>query len=227
CYVEESVIRRSYSISITINGLLAETFVACAVMSCGVDDVNEGAEEPPALRSISDIYDEYGLVDTTGHAPYKDEQTAEYERLLNDIVDELNDKLDQLDDKDEEIKRLQKEVERLSVENVKQSKSQAKKSATDTDDNRVAKDDSGTAESPSGKAVGTFEMTYYGMDCAGCSGTTASGLKLSQGQTSYKGMRVLAADTSVLPLHTTVKVTNNDGTSYVGIVKDRGGAIKG
>lgn len=65
------------------------------------------------------------------------------------------------------------------------------------------------------------------MDCKGCTGITASGLDTTGGLLEYEGMTILAADTDILPLHTIVQVYNPDGTSYKGIVKDRGGAIKG
>lgn len=80
--------------------------------------------------------------------------------------------------------------------------------------------------STAGTYVGSFNTSYYGMDCVGCTGRTASGYNTA-GRTTYNGMTVLAADTSVLPLRTKVRVVNPDGSSYVGIVLDRGGAIKG
>src|SRR5699024_4854194 len=86
--------------------------------------------------------------------------------------------------------------------------------------------DSGNENNGSGKTM-TMNTSYYGMDCAGCTGRTASGYNLSSGQTTVDGYRVVAADTSILPLHTKIKVTNPDGSSYNAIVLDRGGAIKG
>ena len=63
------------------------------MLACG------GADEekpPPTLRSLDDIYAEIGLTSTEA-APYKDEQTAEYMRIINE---------------------LRKENERLIAENV-------------------------------------------------------------------------------------------------------------
>jgi len=51
------------------------------MLACG------GADEekpPPALRSLDDIYAEIGLTSTEA-APYKDEQTAEYMRIINEL----------------------------------------------------------------------------------------------------------------------------------------------
>ena len=51
------------------------------MLACG------GADEekpPPTLRSLDDIYAEIGLTSTEA-APYKDEQTAEYMRIINEL----------------------------------------------------------------------------------------------------------------------------------------------
>lgn len=51
------------------------------MLACG------GADEenpPPTLRSLDDIYTEFGLMPTEA-APYKDEQTAEYMRIINEL----------------------------------------------------------------------------------------------------------------------------------------------
>ena len=83
-------------------------------------------------------------------------------------------------------------------------------------------------------------LTYYGGDCAGCSGFAASGLSLSpttgvnysntallqyQGGSYY----CLAADPSI-PFGTIVKIENHNlslNSTIYGIVVDRGGAITG
>lgn len=73
----------------------------------------------------------------------------------------------------------------------------------------------------------TMRLTHYTMYCDGCTGRTASGYKLSHGQTKYNGYVIVAADTSILPLHSKIKIINPDGNSFKAIVLDRGGAIKG
>lgn len=147
---------------------------------------------------MDDIYEEFGLVPT--YAPYIDEETAKFVREANDLR--------------EEVEELEKENKALADE-IKELRG----SASNGDIHSDKSSEVGT--------TATFEMTYYGMDCAGCTGLTASGYS-TKGRTTYDGMTVLAADTSILPLHTIVKVTNeHDGKSYTGIVKDRGGVIKG
>lgn len=86
----------------------------------------------------------------------------------------------------------------------------------------------------------TGKLTTYGGDCNGCSGGSASGVKLSptsgvnntnSAKLNYNGQSYycLAADPSI-PFGTIIEITNHnlsiESTAY-GIVVDRGGAIKG
>jgi len=65
--------------------------------------------------------------------------------------------------------------------------------------------------------------THYGPDCAGCSGFTTSEYDV-RNTIYYNGMRVLAAPRSI-PLYTIMRVTYPDGTTFKGIVLDRGSDI--
>ncbi|ASN68077.1 hypothetical protein 8F11_42 [uncultured Caudovirales phage] len=69
----------------------------------------------------------------------------------------------------------------------------------------------------------TMLATHYGPDCAGCSGITTSEYDV-RNTIYYNGMRVLAAPRSI-PLYTIMRVTYPNGTSFKGIVLDRGGDI--
>lgn len=69
----------------------------------------------------------------------------------------------------------------------------------------------------------TMVATHYGPDCAGCSGFTTSEYDV-RNTVYYNGMRVLAAPRSI-PLYTVMRVTYPDGTTFKGIVLDRGGDI--
>src|SRR5699024_3594018 len=131
-------------------------------------------------------------------------QAEEYERK----IERLKSERDELKRQQSSVKPSKETKEVAHVERMKNMHNESKRKVSDTKGQ-------------------TFNTSYYGMDCAGCTGITACGLDVSGGQTHYNGMRILAADTSILPLHTVVKVTNPDGSSYTGIVKDRGGAIKG
>ncbi|MFE0345118.1 3D domain-containing protein, partial [Priestia megaterium] len=70
----------------------------------------------------------------------------------------------------------------------------------------------------SGKSM-TVEATAYTANCAGCSGTTATGVNLK----SNPNQRVIAVDPSVIPLGSKVYV---EGYGQA-VAADTGGAIKG
>jgi len=140
-------------------------------------------------------------------------------KRLSNEVESLESEVDELE---KELKATKRKLERKEKE-VGESGGNA---AVNAGDNKHSGNSVSNGKVSETKGQ-TFNTSYYGMDCAGCTGITASGLDVSGGQTHYNGMRILAADTSILPLHTVVKVTNPDGSSYTGIVKDRGGAIKG
>lgn len=72
-----------------------------------------------------------------------------------------------------------------------------------------------------------FEASAYVAFCdTGCTGVTATGMDVSN-TIYYNGMRVIAVDPSVIPLHSIVRVTYADGTSFVAVAGDTGGAIDG
>lgn len=72
----------------------------------------------------------------------------------------------------------------------------------------------------------TVEATAYIANCSeGCTGTTATGVNVSN-TIYYHGYRVIAVDTSVIPLNSLVRVdTAND--SFTAMAIDKGGAIVG
>lgn len=71
----------------------------------------------------------------------------------------------------------------------------------------------------------TFRATYYGADCGGCSGKTATGIDVRN--TIYSnGLRVIAVDPSIIKLGSIVEVKTPNET-FRAIAGDTGGAIKG
>jgi 3D (Asp-Asp-Asp) domain-containing protein len=82
----------------------------------------------------------------------------------------------------------------------------------------VAKPATTTATQPSGKTM-TMTATAYVADCQGCSGVTYTGVNLK----TNPGAKVIAADPSVLPMHTKVFIEGYGTYS----VEDTGSAIKG
>lgn len=142
----------------------------------------------------------------------------ENEKLKN-IIDNLEEERNVLENK---LKIKIEEVDKLEKENKKLKKDIDKKNK------EIKKKDKEIKELKNKKnKTMTMKLTHYTMYCDGCTGRTASGYKLSHGQTKYNGYVIVAADTSILPLHSKIKIINPDGSSFKAIVLDRGGAIKG
>lgn len=71
----------------------------------------------------------------------------------------------------------------------------------------------------------SFEASYYTPYCNGCSGKTATGEDVRD-SIYVNGMRVIAVDPRIIPLHSIVVVTTPHET-FKAIALDTGGAIKG
>lgn len=73
-----------------------------------------------------------------------------------------------------------------------------------------------------------YTATFYTAYCpTGCTGVTATGYDVSNTIYTPAGLRIVAADTSVIPMYSLVQVTLADGSVFNAQVLDRGGAIKG
>lgn len=79
----------------------------------------------------------------------------------------------------------------------------------------------------------TGTITAYGPDCVGCSGRLGCPphMNVKNGNIYYEDdtygkIRILASDSNI-PCGSIIKVSNYLGTSFTGIVLDRGSAIKG
>lgn len=70
--------------------------------------------------------------------------------------------------------------------------------------------------------IGTFNVSWYGADCKGCSGQTSTGIWVDK-SIYYNGYGVAASDWSVIPPFSIIEV---EGYGQY-IVLDKGGAIKG
>lgn len=69
--------------------------------------------------------------------------------------------------------------------------------------------------------LGIFNVSWYGSDCTGCSGITASGISVKS-SIYYNGYGIAAADWNVLPPYSIIEVQGYG--RY--IILDKGGAIK-
>jgi|SRR6185312_2154928 len=71
-----------------------------------------------------------------------------------------------------------------------------------------------------------YESTFYTAECKGCSGITRTGYDVRNTIYTPDGLRVVAVDPNVIPLHSIVQVTLEDGTTFTAQALDTGGDIK-
>lgn len=72
----------------------------------------------------------------------------------------------------------------------------------------------------------TFTATAYTADCDGCTGITAAGIDVRHTQVDESGRRIIATDTDVIPLGTTLEIRIDDRVIQA-VAADRGSAIDG
>ena len=79
-----------------------------------------------------------------------------------------------------------------------------------------------------GYSIGSFAITYYSAYDGTQIGITAGGTSMANGNIyTSDGYRIIATDTSVIPLGTIVRVTTSNGESFLAKADDTGGAVKG
>lgn len=79
-----------------------------------------------------------------------------------------------------------------------------------------------------GYSIGSFAITYYSAYDGTQIGITAGGTNMAGGNIyTSDGYRIIATDTSVIPLGTVVRVTTSNGESFLAKADDTGGAVKG
>lgn len=74
------------------------------------------------------------------------------------------------------------------------------------------------------ESAGTFEITHY----SSVNGRTRMGTSMANQNIQTKdGYRIIAVDPNVIPLGTIMRITTNQGETFLGQADDTGGAIKG
>ncbi|QXN67828.1 hypothetical protein FPHOBKDP_00074 [Listeria phage LPJP1] len=86
-----------------------------------------------------------------------------------------------------------------------------------------------TKENSSYRKIGSFRMTVYavGDDYTPSTGITANGTKVSNTIYSPEGHRIVAVDTSVIPMNSILRITYPNGNSFIAKACDTGSAIIG
>lgn len=174
-------------------------------------DADEGLEQVRLVR-----LEEQKAIRLEEERIAEEERLAEEKRLAEEARLEEERLAAEAAKKEEERKIA--EAKAAEEEKAKQAKSKPVETAST----------SSSAAVQSGSNLGTFEATAYGADCYGCSGITANGTDIRNGNIyTSDGYRVIAADPRVLPMESIVKITLSSGQTIMGKVSDTGGRIKG
>lgn len=114
------------------------------------------------------------------------------------------------DKKQSEIVKKQDEIDKLKKENERLNANfNLKKEGSDV----------------GGRKINVEATAYIAMCSEGCTGKTATGEDVSD-SIYYQGHRVIAVDTSLIPLNSLVRVETN-GQSFTAMAIDTGGGING
>ena len=166
------------------------------------------------------------------------EKIETYEEQMNQLEEDINHKEEEINKKEEEINKLNKDLQakrsreeeeaRLAKESKKEENDKTTLlSSNDTSKSEQKEVNTSSTEVKTSSTLGTFKVTFYAVgDGMTPSTTTANGTEVANTIYSPEGYRIIAVDTSVIPMNTVVRVTMN-GSSFLAKSSDTGSAIKG
>lgn len=157
------------------------------------------------------------------------EKIETYEEKMENLEEDIQNKESEIDklNKDLQAKREREEEEaRLAKVNNDKSTVLSSNKASNSEQKKGSVSTSASSVS-SNRTLGSFKVTSYAVgDGMTPSTTTANGTEVANTIYSPEGHRIIAVDTSVIPMNTVVRVTMN-GNSFLAKASDTGSAIKG
>ena len=157
------------------------------------------------------------------------EKIETYEEKMENLEEDIQNKESEIDklNKDLQAKREREEEEaRLAKVNNDKSTVLSSNKASNSEQKGVSVSTSASSVS-SNRTLGTFKVTSYAVgDGMTPSTVTANGTNVANTIYSPEGHRIIAVDTSVIPMNTVVRVTMN-GQSFLAKSSDTGSAIVG
>ena len=157
------------------------------------------------------------------------EKIETYEEKMENLEEDIQNKESEIDklNKDLQAKR-EREEEEARLAKVNSDKSTVLSSNKDSNSEQNTRSVSTSASSvSSNRTLGSFKVTSYAVgDGMTPSTTTANGTEVANTIYSPEGHRIIAVDTSVIPMNTIVRVTMN-GNSFLAKASDTGSAING
>ncbi|WP_427125710.1 LysM peptidoglycan-binding domain-containing protein [Priestia megaterium] len=153
------------------------------------------------------------------------EQTQEEQQQAQKEQQQAQAEQAQKEQQQAQAEQVQKEQQQAQAEQVQKEQQQAQAEQVQKEQQQAQAEQAQKEQQPaessqqaSGKSM-TVEATAYTANCAGCSGTTATGVDLK----ANPNQKVIAVDPSVIPLGSKVYV---EGYGEA-VAADTGGAIKG
>ena len=157
------------------------------------------------------------------------EKIETYEEKMENLEEDIQNKESEIDklNKDLQAKREREEEEaRLAKVNNDKSTVLSSNKASNSEQNTGSVSTSSSSVS-SNRTLGTFKVTSYAIgDGMTPSTVTANGTNVANTIYSPEGHRIIAVDTSVIPMNTVVRVTMN-GQSFLAKSSDTGSSIVG
>lgn len=197
-----------------------------------IDATNELEDNIETVRDkIVDLEEEQAYLENENAMLEKEFKRAvsEYDILSEDIElkdNELKELKEKIEQKDSEIEGLEGDLQ-AKLERESRTEGEAIAKAEPQEENEVTTSSSDSNEDTGGKSLGAFNVTHYAVsDGLTPSTVTANGTDVSNTIYSPKGYRIIAVDTSVIPMNTLVEVTLN-GETFIARASDTGSAING
>lgn len=157
------------------------------------------------------------------------EKIETYEEKMENLEEDIQNKESEIDklNKDLQAKREREEEEaRLAKVNNDKSTVLSSNKASNSEQKTGSVSTSSSSVS-SNRTLGSFKVTSYAIGDGWTPGTvTANGTNVANTIYSPEGYRIIAVDTSVIPMNTIVRVTMN-GSSFLAKSCDTGSAIVG
>lgn len=157
------------------------------------------------------------------------EKIETYEEKMKNLEEDIKSKESEIDKLNEDLqakKEREEEEARLAEINNDKSVVLSSNEASNSEQNTSSVSTSDSYVS-SNQTLGSFKVTSYAVgDGMTPSTTTANGTEVANTIYSPEGHRIIAVDTSVIPMNTVVRVTMN-GNSFLAKASDTGSAIVG
>lgn len=156
------------------------------------------------------------------------EKIETYEEKMENLEEDIQNKESEIDklNKDLQAKREREEEARLAKVNNDKSTVLSSNKASSSEQKKGSVSTSASSVS-SNRTLGSFKVTSYAVgDGMTPSTVTANGTNVANTIYSPEGHRIIAVDTSVIPMNTVVRVTMN-GQSFLAKSSDTGSAIVG